>query len=172
MRYLLLFGMVLAAVAIAAVPASARESNGDPEVYGIGPSSPTGYPSAGLPPGGIRLAQHILKQDGFDPGPEDGWAGPQTHAAIKQFQRSRSLAPTGVLDPDTLRALGLTEVGPGEVMPASKAQSLGVGPTSPTQSGPSANHPPVTTFMGKHQIDSIKEPMTANQAPGQDRTGR
>lgn len=58
----------------------------------------------------VQNVQKILKDRGFDPGPLDGMMGPQTRAAIRQFQQSHHLEPTGTLDEGTRQALG-TEVG-------------------------------------------------------------
>jgi len=39
--------------------------------------------------------------------PADGKTGPRTRAALKQFQRTKGLEPSGELDPQTLKALGV-----------------------------------------------------------------
>src|SRR4029453_8341304 len=54
----------------------------------------------------ITEIQLILKIVGFDPGPIDGIMGPKTREALRQFQESRQLAPTGKVDEQTLRRLG------------------------------------------------------------------
>ncbi len=54
----------------------------------------------------IRAAQILLVGFGF-PLDMDGVLGANTMKALKQFQRTRKLAPTGRLDAATLKALGL-----------------------------------------------------------------
>ncbi|HEY7237632.1 MAG TPA: peptidoglycan-binding domain-containing protein [Burkholderiales bacterium] len=55
----------------------------------------------------VRHAQKILNDRGFRTGGVDGRMGPQTQAALVNFQRAEKLAPTGKLDRATLSALGL-----------------------------------------------------------------
>jgi len=52
-----------------------------------------------------RQIQEALKNYGFSPGPIDGIVGRRTTAAVKAFQRSRSLTVDGVVGPRTLAAL-------------------------------------------------------------------
>jgi hypothetical protein len=56
----------------------------------------------------IRQAQERLTQLGFDPGPHDGRLGPQTDAALRQFQAASGLPVSGRLEQATRRALGVT----------------------------------------------------------------
>jgi peptidoglycan hydrolase-like protein with peptidoglycan-binding domain len=51
----------------------------------------------------LQVAMHGLH---LYPGGVDGIAGPQTHAAVRAFQRRRHLAVDGVVGPQTRRALG------------------------------------------------------------------
>lgn len=55
----------------------------------------------------IQDVQKVLKEKGFDPGPVDGKMGPKTRAAIREFQKSHQLNPTGTLDQETQQALGV-----------------------------------------------------------------
>ena len=55
----------------------------------------------------IQDVQAALKNKGFDPGPLDGVMGTRTHTAIREFQESNSLEPTGMLDEKTQEALGV-----------------------------------------------------------------
>ena len=55
----------------------------------------------------VRQAQKVLNDRGFRTGGVDGHMGPQTEAALVNFQRSEKLQPTGKLDRATLNALGL-----------------------------------------------------------------
>ena len=60
----------------------------------------------------IRQAQEGLQHAGMNPGPADGIPGQQTLAALQQFQRTRGLPVTGLLDPATKQALGLQPLPP------------------------------------------------------------
>ena len=53
----------------------------------------------------VQQLQTALASLGFPVGEIDGEFGPNTEAALKSFQVSRNLRPTGVADPATLRAL-------------------------------------------------------------------
>lgn len=56
--------------------------------------------------GGVRAVQQRLKDLGFDPHGVDGQFGANTSRAIADFQRSRRLPATGLLDEATGKALG------------------------------------------------------------------
>lgn len=49
-----------------------------------------------------RIIEGRLTQLGFDPGPADGEFKNKTRRAIRQFQRSRNLTPTGYISQDAL----------------------------------------------------------------------
>jgi hypothetical protein len=51
--------------------------------------------------------QERLADKGFNPGPLDGQMGEKTQVALRQFQRTHGLPPTGGLDEATRIALGL-----------------------------------------------------------------
>ncbi len=53
----------------------------------------------------VRTIQDLLAQEGYDPGPADGVAGPMTRDAVRAFQQSIGVQPTGVIDQDLLRTL-------------------------------------------------------------------
>jgi peptidoglycan hydrolase-like protein with peptidoglycan-binding domain len=55
----------------------------------------------------VAAAQQALKTNGLNPGPIDGYMGPQTAAAVREFQKKEQLQVTGQLDPDTLGRLGV-----------------------------------------------------------------
>ena len=61
----------------------------------------------GLSQAEIRKAQQQLKDEGYNPGPVDGRIGPQTRAALRQYQDSVGLKKTGVLDDETVAVLGV-----------------------------------------------------------------
>jgi peptidoglycan hydrolase-like protein with peptidoglycan-binding domain len=53
----------------------------------------------------VRRAQIQLRALGFEPGTVDGALGPQTEAAVREYQRAYRLPQTGTLDEATLRSL-------------------------------------------------------------------
>jgi peptidoglycan hydrolase-like protein with peptidoglycan-binding domain len=55
----------------------------------------------------VAQAQKTLNERGFKTGGVDGRMGPQTQAALVNFQRAEKLPPTGKLDRQTLMKLGL-----------------------------------------------------------------
>ena len=55
----------------------------------------------------VQQAQKTLNDRGYRTGGVDGKMGPQTQAAIVNFQRAEKLQPTGKLDKPTLMHLGL-----------------------------------------------------------------
>ncbi len=55
----------------------------------------------------VRQVQKTLNDRGFRTGGVDGRMGPQTQAALVNFQRAEKLPPTGKLDSPTLTALGV-----------------------------------------------------------------
>ena len=56
----------------------------------------------------IKAVQQALKQKGHDPGAINGVMGPQTLQALRAFQQSNGLKPTGVLDSETAQKLGIS----------------------------------------------------------------
>jgi peptidoglycan hydrolase-like protein with peptidoglycan-binding domain len=59
----------------------------------------------------VRQVQKTLNDRGFRTGGVDGRMGPQTQAALVNFQRAEKLQPTGKLDRQTLAALGVQKSG-------------------------------------------------------------
>lgn len=55
----------------------------------------------------VRQVQQALNQRGFQAGPPDGVMGPATQSALRNFQSSANLQPTGRLNQQTLSALGV-----------------------------------------------------------------
>jgi peptidoglycan hydrolase-like protein with peptidoglycan-binding domain len=58
--------------------------------------------------GTVREVQQVLRDRGFRVG-VDGIMGPRTQAAVRQFQKSENLDPSGRLNRQTLVALGVQE---------------------------------------------------------------
>jgi hypothetical protein len=59
---------------------------------------------------GIRRVQIALKGKGFDPGPINGIASTRFQAAVQNFQTSYGIEVRGVVDNQTLLALGETDL--------------------------------------------------------------
>ena len=57
--------------------------------------------------GHIKKAQEELREKGYAPEPIDGFLGPRTEAAIRQYQESENLPVTGRLDGETAAKLGV-----------------------------------------------------------------
>ena len=55
----------------------------------------------------VREIQQALKNKGFDPGPVDGTIGPQTRAALRNYQQKNNLSADGRLSAPTLDSLGV-----------------------------------------------------------------
>src|SRR5678815_4797007 len=53
----------------------------------------------------VRQVQTALRSRGFDPGPVDGVMGSKTTMAIRNFQLSQGLTPSGMMDEATMNAL-------------------------------------------------------------------
>jgi hypothetical protein len=56
----------------------------------------------------VRAGQQALRDRGYDPGQLDGLMGPQTSAALKNFQRAEKLAVTGQFDDATAAKLNVS----------------------------------------------------------------
>ncbi len=71
------------------------------------PQSASGYPllRRGSQGSTVRELQNRLQSHGFSPGTIDGIFGAMTEAAVKAFQRSRSLTVDGIVGPQTWGAL-------------------------------------------------------------------
>src|SRR5690554_7935028 len=60
----------------------------------------------------VKRAQVALHQAGFDPGPINGLNEGQSQAALAQFQLSRNIPVSGMLDEQTVAELGVRQVLP------------------------------------------------------------
>jgi peptidoglycan hydrolase-like protein with peptidoglycan-binding domain len=86
----------------------------------------------------VRTAQQSLQDKGFNPGPIDGRMGPQTKAAITDFQKKENLKVTGRLDKDTkarLMASGTSTSSTTATTPSASPSTT----TSPSTSEPTAH---------------------------------
>ena len=108
-------------VALQEIPADARPADHwrdepgdrcltrlDPDaLLGTSQTASSVQQSGTLNPQAVHAIQVRLGQLGFYRGPRDGVWGPDTQAAIEQFQQSRGLEPNSQLNPATIAALGL-----------------------------------------------------------------
>lgn len=60
-----------------------------------------------MTPDVIGRVQTALANNGYNPGPVNGRLGPETIAALNQYQRSRNLPIDGYLNMETVRSLGV-----------------------------------------------------------------
>lgn len=100
----------------------------------------------------VRHAQQALMDKGMNPGPIDGKMGPQTKAAISEFQKKENLKVTGRLDRETKAKLN------GSASASTKADT-----TTPAAS-------PSTTTSGSTSTKSTdtSAPGTGATAPSTD----
>ena len=59
----------------------------------------------------VEAVQRTLSERGYDPGKVDGVMGWRTRGALRKFQRTVGLLDTGLIDDETLAALGLESPG-------------------------------------------------------------
>jgi peptidoglycan hydrolase-like protein with peptidoglycan-binding domain len=57
----------------------------------------------------VTAAQRSLQRSGFYKGNLDGLMGPETEAAVREYQKNSNLEVTGQLDPSTLNNLGVSK---------------------------------------------------------------
>jgi hypothetical protein len=88
------------AVAIQSAPVSAPVNNAAPLIELDTNATPT------LSPDGVRRIQAALKRKGFDPGPANGILHSQMQVAVRSFQTTYGINARGILDNQTLLALG------------------------------------------------------------------
>lgn len=74
----------------------------------------------------IEKAQKELSDKGYYKGKIDGVMGPQTHSAIREYQKEQGVAATGRLDSQTARTLGVwPNSGKGDFKQASSSVRTG-----------------------------------------------
>ena len=94
----------------------------------------------------VEAVQEALTKRGFKPGRIDGAMGSRTRKALREFQSSVGLPPTGKIDAATIAALGLEPPGTGETPPAEApppTPAVGSG-TAPDADPPVAEPPRAT----------------------------
>jgi localization factor PodJL len=53
----------------------------------------------------VKTIQTLLADQGYDPGPADGLAGPKTRQAVKSYQQKTGMPATGQIDTTLLAFL-------------------------------------------------------------------
>src|SRR5258708_20541889 len=87
----------------------------------------------------VRELQQALNDKGFDSGPVDGKAGPQTKAAIKKFQQAQNLTASGKLDQQTVAALALNTSTTTSTSTSASPSSTDASVTPPSSQSPNAS---------------------------------
>jgi peptidoglycan hydrolase-like protein with peptidoglycan-binding domain len=111
MKRILLATMTVAALM---VPASAMDRQGGMAAA----DAEASFPATELTREVVGRIQRTLNDKGYDAGPVDGLWGPQTVAAIENFQHRNNLVVDGQLDDQTIAALGLPRPAPSAARPA------------------------------------------------------
>ncbi|HKA33396.1 MAG TPA: peptidoglycan-binding domain-containing protein [Candidatus Binatia bacterium] len=73
----------------------------------------------------VKKVQEALKEKGQDPGPIDGRMGAKTKAALKSYQSANNLKPTGRLDSETAKSLGVSSAAGGSAEKGMSKSSKG-----------------------------------------------
>ena len=88
-------------------PASGNDPSGQNSAMQGDPSSTgkkeTGWPSVA----GVQQIQQKLNEQGYKVGSVDGKFGPKTKEALRKFQETKGIKPTGQPDKQTMAALGV-----------------------------------------------------------------
>lgn len=106
--------LMLSGAPVGAFAWTGQSNTGDPgSVQGLNQASPTDTEQGNQPASqnSVVQAQQKLQKEGYYKkyGPVDGVMGPKTAGAVKDFQRSNSLPPSGQLNQQTTAALGLNQ---------------------------------------------------------------
>jgi N-acetylmuramoyl-L-alanine amidase len=96
---------VVALVSVFALALSACSSD-DPTVAPTSSPVSDAVETSGFPDATVRYLQEALDAAGFDPGGHDGLMGESTRDAIKALQAAKGIEQSGLIDEDTIRALG------------------------------------------------------------------
>ena len=125
--------IAVAASVAAVLPAAAQQSQG-----GTAPPNREETVPLQLKAEQVMAMQQRLNERGFFAGRVDGLWGPDTSAAVRNFQQKNSLPPSGQLDPGTLQALGIVDAA------ASPAASPVATPDQATTAASTPSSPPDT----------------------------
>ena len=112
------------------------------------------------PMGLIKEAQTQLKDQGLYSGQIDGIAGPQTHSAVRAYQKREGLRQTARLDRETVQHMNLTASAPARPDAAS-------GSSAPQENTIPDNQSPQNN-SGPPQNQSGQAPQNASPSPPSD----
>ena len=88
----------------------------------------------------VRQAQQALADQGISPGPIDGKMGPQTKAALSEFQKKENLKVTGRLDHETKNKLVAGRASSkNTTSPAASPSTTSSSPSSTSSTTPSSS---------------------------------
>lgn len=105
----------------------------------------------------LRAAQTFLLGRGYSPGPADGFIGPRTRSALRQFQQDRDIPVTGLLEEATLREIRLIQ--------RSFTETVEFTPKNQTQENTSAsNEESILILQGFREVD-FNLPQIVNEEP-------
>ncbi len=127
MRRTLLATLAGAALAL---PAAAMDRQGGANTF-PGADAEASFPATELTREVVARVQRTLNAKGYDAGEVDGLWGPQTVAAIENFQHRNNLVVDGKLDDLTVAALGLPRRTPPAGGPTADATPPASAPVQP-----------------------------------------
>ena len=111
----------------------------------------------------VEAVQEALTERGFEPGKIDGAMGSRTRNALREFQRSVGLPPTGEIEAATIAALGLEPPDSGETPPAGASPPAPApGPATAPDPDPSDTGP---TGAAPRAEPALTQPPRAAPAP-------
>ena len=155
LSYLLIAGA--SAVSLGAV-AGGQQNQQQPQAQSgqQQPQASSGQTQAqsGQSPELVKQAQEKLSAAGHEAGPADGMIGPKTQGAIKEFQQSKGIEPSGQLDGETLAELGVSDAASAST--GSSAASSSSGPSSSSSSERSAEPQPQGAGPATSEMPSDK----------------
>lgn len=120
LSYLLIAGA--SAVSLGAVAGGEQQSTQDTTQLQAQPQA-----AQNQSPELVKQAQEKLSAAGHDAGEADGMIGPKTQAALKEFQQSKGLEPSGQLDRQTLAELGVSDATSASTGSSAASNSSGAG---------------------------------------------
>lgn len=109
-------------------------------VYAQGQGQQTGHPN--LDKQTVMQVQQKLDQQGFHAGKVDGEWGPETQAALKDFQQKKGMQATGEPDQQTLAALGVSSQTTSSGSSGSSSNGSGSSGSEQQHQNAGSNQPP------------------------------
>jgi peptidoglycan hydrolase-like protein with peptidoglycan-binding domain len=114
MKRVILAAVATAALCVSAIAQQSAQQTRPPQTQNqVNTGTPQNYAATGqlspdqLSTTQVREIQQALDKKGFKAGRVDGKWGPESEAALKDFQKSQNMPANGQLDQMTMTALGL-----------------------------------------------------------------